>query len=115
MGTERAFQPGSYGVSSLWLLASFALSFLAALAGGRVSARVGRGQKAVSILAGLVVALGLTMAVPALLAPGDASTLERRGDMSSFEAMQKAQQPNWVSLTVPLVGAVGVLLGGRRS
>ena len=31
-----------------------------------------------------------------------------------FEAMTKAKQPKWVALVNPLIGAAGVLLGGRR-
>lgn len=115
MGTDRAFEPGSYSVSRLWLLASLALSLVAALAGGRVCARIGGDSRAVPILAGFVVVLGLAMAVPALQAPGDPAAVERSGDVGNFAAMERAQQPHWMTLTLPALGAAGVLLGGRRA
>jgi len=115
MGTERAFEAGSYGVSRLWLLTSLALSLVAALAGGRVCARIGGTSRAVPVLAGMVVVLGLVMAVPALQAPGDPAAMERSGDVGNFAAMQKAQQPHWMTLTLPALGAAGGLRGGRRS
>lgn len=114
MGAERAYQPGSYGVSALWLVTTLVLSLIAAIAGGCVCARIGRGRMPVGILAGLVIVLGLIMAVPALNAPADPAAMQRPGDVGMFEAIQKAQQPDWVTLVNPLLGAVGVLLGGRR-
>lgn len=114
MGTERAFQPGSYAVTGLWLLTSFVLSFVAALVGGRVCARIGRGRKAVVGLAGLIVLLGLVLAIPALKAPDDPAAMQRSGDVANFGAMQQAKQPKWVALLTPFVGAIGVILGGKR-
>jgi hypothetical protein len=32
--------------------------------------------------------------------------------MSMFEAMQQAQTPVWVMLLNPVIGAIGVLVGG---
>jgi len=39
LGTERAFAPGSWDPSVLWLVVSFALGLLAAVVGGWVCAR----------------------------------------------------------------------------
>ena len=114
MGAERSFLPGSYAVSTNWVLVSFVLSFLAALAGGWVCRKLATTRKPVIILAVFVVVLGLGMAIPALQAP-DPSTLVRSGDVGNFEAFSKARSPAWVSVLTPLVGAVGVLLAGRRS
>ena len=35
MGTDRAFKPGVYDVTAIWLVVMFAISILAAFVGGR--------------------------------------------------------------------------------
>ena len=113
MGTERAFQPGTYDVTALWLVVSFALSLLAAAAGGYVCALIAKNARATFALAGLVVVLGLLFAVPVLMNAGGEQPA-RSEQVGNLDAMQRAQQPAWVALLNPLVGAAGVLLGGRR-
>ena len=77
MGTERAFLPGTYEVSSLWLAVSFVFGFVAALIGGCVCRAIARNTKAVVYLAALVIVLGIALAVPVLTAP-DAGTPKAR-------------------------------------
>lgn len=108
MGTERAFKPGSHDVSGLWLLVSFVLSIAAALLGGWVCAVIAPGSKAPMVLAGLVLILGLMLAVMTLNTPDPGP---RAADVSSMDAMQKAKQPNWVAFANPIIGAVGVVMG----
>jgi len=112
MGADRAFQPGSYEVSCLWLTVSFTLGLIASVAGGYVCAAVAGGRQAPLVLALLVVVLGLLMAVPVALA-GDAEEKARAGDVANIEAMNNARQPVWVVFLNPLLGAAGVLLGAR--
>jgi len=61
----------------------------------------------------VVIVLGLALAIPTVtqregLAP-------RPATVGNMEAMQQARTPPWVAFLNPLVGALGVLLGGRRS
>lgn len=113
MGPDRAFQPGTYEVSGLWLVASFSVSLVAAILGGVVARRIS-GPGAARALAALVVVLGLVMAWPVLNPSADTRPTVRSAGTPNLEAMQNARQPAWVSLTIPLVGAVGVLIGGSR-
>ena len=115
MGTNMAFEEGSYSVSVLWLVVSFALGLIAAVVGGFVCAAVSRASKAPLILAGLVLVLGLLMALPVLSASYDDQTVMREIDVGTFDAMQKGKQPPWVALTNPFVGVIGVLLGSKLS
>lgn len=113
LGGDLAFQPETYEVSWLWIFASFILSFAAALVGGLVCAAVARGKGAVAVLAGIVLVLGLAMAMPELGRPEIAA---RRPDrVGNFEAFQNAEQPAWVMVVLPFLGAAGVLLGGALS
>ncbi len=111
LGTDGAFQSGTYEVSVAWIVVSFVLSFVAAMLGGLVSAAIGKGSRAPLGLAVLVLVLGLAMAVPVLTAPEqDAATRDEA--VATFEAMSQARQPGWVAVLTPIVGAVGVLIGG---
>ncbi len=113
MGTNGAFAEGSYDVTVLWLVVSFVLGLIAAVAGGFVCAAVAKGSKAPLALAGLVLVLGLLMALPVLTASDDGQPLIREADVSTFDAMQQAKQPPWVALANPFVAVIGVLLGAK--
>jgi hypothetical protein len=112
MGSDRAFRPGSYEASDVWIWCSFAVGLLAAVVGGWVCAAVGKSRNAVLALAAVVILLGLLMAVP-ILAGLQGESQARAGDVSNMDAMMKARTPGWVALLNPVVGAAGVILGGR--
>ena len=112
MGADGAFRKGTYVPSLPWILVTFVLSFAAAMAGGWVSVAVGKSIKSATILATVVFVLGLALAVVTM----NESPMEnpvRLGDVSNFEAMQKAKEPTWVAFTNPILGAIGVVAGAR--
>jgi len=113
MGSGGAFEPGSYDVSPLWIVASMVLGLIAAFVGGRVCAQFSQNPKAPYALVAVVLVLGIGMAVPALNTPNHTQSLIREGDVGNIEAMQSAKQPTWLSFVNPVIGAVGVLLGAR--
>ena len=113
MGADRAFQPGSYAPSMLWLILSVVLGFLAAWVGGVVCARIGGSGRAPKVLAAVVVVLGLLMALPALNPATDPRPTVRAGTVGNMEAMSNARQPVWMALLIPIIGAAGALVGGR--
>jgi len=76
-----------------------------------VCARIGRRRAAVIALAVVVVALGLAVAAMEFTHSGERVPVARSGEVSNFDAMQLAQQPMWLTLLNPLLGALGVLLG----
>ncbi len=110
MGTEGAFQPGSYNVSTMWVLASIVLGFLAAILGGWVCAAITKNQKAAMALAGLVLVLGVLLAIPTLSQEAGGV---RTGDVDNMTAMNSARQPSWLAFLNPLIGAAGVMLGAK--
>jgi hypothetical protein len=113
LGADGSFKPGTYEVSALWLIVSFVLSFVAAVLGGYVCAFIAKSLKPPKVLAAVVLALGLVLALP-VLTGGGGEPQPRPETVDTVEAMQNAEQPLWVTLLTPLVGAVGVLVGARR-
>ena len=112
LGPDRAFQPGTYEVSTIWVIACFAASLLAAVVGGFLCSRISGGG-AVKSLAVLVVVLGVLFALPALNPANDPRPLVRPPGTSSLVAVTNSRQPPWAALAFPIVGAIGVLIGGR--
>jgi len=112
MGADRAFKPGVYEVTMLWLTVMFVVSIVAAIVGGKVCALIAKNVKATFALAGLVLILGLLSAIPSFTSAGSESKA-RTGDVPNTEAMMSAKQPAWVALLMPVIGVVGVMLGGR--
>lgn len=110
MGADKAFLPQSYDPSMLWIVVSFLLGLLAAIVGGVVCAAIARRPRPVTALALVVVVLGVLLAFPSLAVVPDPAP--RSGDVSNLEAMTKARTPSWVAFANPVVGAVGVMLGG---
>ena len=37
----------------------------------------------------------------------------RMGEVSNLQAMANAREPKWVSITTPLIGVFGVIVGGK--
>lgn len=112
LGAEGAFQPGTYAVSTLWVVLSLVLGFLCAFFGGWIAATIGRGFQAGRALAIVVVVLGIVFAVPVMRDRTDPGP--RDANVPNMAAMQQARTPLWVALLNPLVGAVGVIVGARR-
>ncbi len=113
MGTEGAFQPGTYEPSTLWLVVSFVLAFIAAMAGGCTCIWIAKKMTPAYALAGLAMVLGLAMAGAMMMEPPGTRLTVRSGDVPNMEAMQNARTPLWVALVNPFLGAAGVLLGAR--
>ena len=112
LGPDRAFQPGTYEVSTVWVVACFAASLLAAVVGGHVCRRIA-GPGAVKALAAIVVVLGFLLALPALNPANDPRPLVRPPDTPILVTVTNSRQPSWAAMAFPVVGAIGVLIGGR--
>jgi hypothetical protein len=111
LGMERTFQPGTYDVTPLWIFVMLVFSFLAAVVGGTVCRIVSDRKIALALLVALVLVLGLVSAVPALYAVE--TNAVRAGDVSNLQAVMNAREPKWVSVLLPVVGIIGVVIGGR--
>ncbi len=113
IGADRAFQAGTYDVSGLWIGVMSAVGLIAAMAGGWVCATIA-GRGGVKALAGLVLILGILFAIPVLFASPNAEKKVRPADVSMMTAMSESQQPAWAAILNPVLGVVGVMIGGKR-
>lgn len=115
MGDDRTYQPGSWEVSTTWLVVSFVLGALAAVSGGWVCAKIARSMTAPMALAALVLVLGLIMAIPALTGTQGDPPHARTAEVTLFDAMQYSKSPTIALILNPVIGATGVLIGARTT
>jgi len=113
MGSEWAFEPGSWEASDVWLLISFGANLVIGIISGFICVLIAKSTRAPLTLAVVVFALGIVFAIPAIVAQESATSLVRRGEFSQVEAMEHAREPLWAPFTVPFIGALGVLVGGK--
>ena len=112
LGADRAFRPGTYDVSPLWIALWLLVGIAAGLLGGMVCAVVGRSARAPKILCIVVLLLGLLSAIPAFRPPA-VEPEPRSSAVPNLEAMMKAKEPIWMALLNPIIGGAGVLAGAR--
>lgn len=111
IGADGAFQPGTYEVSALWIVVSIAIGFGAALLGGWVARAVARRATGPRVLAAVVAVLGVALALTSMGGAPDPGV--RSDTVGTFQAAAVAQTPFWLMLLNPVIGAIGVLVGGR--
>ena len=111
VGPTHAFQPGSWEVPVGWALGSLVLGFVGAYIAGLVCVRVAHDGRAATILIGLVIVFGVVRA----LTPVEMPAGPRPDDVSLMAATANAVHPAWFNWLNPLIGAVGVWFGSRKS
>lgn len=113
MGPDWSFKPSSYQASTRWTVMQFTVILVTAVIAGLVCAIIARGGKAPMVLAGLVLAIGFALGAVAISMKPDNANEVRTGDVPNMEAMSKAHHPTWVVFLGPVIGAVGVVIGGK--
>jgi hypothetical protein len=114
-GAEGAFAPGSTVASLPWSITSCLIGFIAAIIAGVVAATIGKDPDnlSVKILAGLMLVLGLGIAVMTMgVEPGPMPAGTVLADMSFMEAGAVAVNPAWYNWVIPFIGAAGAFVGG---
>ncbi len=79
-----------------------------AMVGGFVAAAIARSGRPVQVLAVLTLVLGIAFAVPML----GKEPQPRTPDMTTADLMEHGVHPVWYPFTHPVVGMIGVLIGG---
>lgn len=113
IGAEGAFQEGSVVASTTWSLVNLVFGFVAALIGGVAAVAIGKHANTARALAGLVLVLGLILAIAALgEQPEPLPEGKTVAELTFTEAGDVAMSPNWYNFVIPLVGVIGVTIGG---
>lgn len=119
LGPSFAYQPGTTHVTLAWIGLNLPLSLMAAIAGGYVTEWISTSDSfvPVKVLAGILLGVGLIMAVAHLFT--DQSAAQQIADsistegMNAFGASSEAVQPIWYNFLIPFIGAAGVMVGGH--
>ncbi|NNF43250.1 MAG: hypothetical protein HKN62_09400 [Phycisphaerales bacterium] len=111
LGPDGAFEPGGWDTSLTWNLVNPVIGLAAAIVAGWVCALISPGGRSIAILVGLIVVLGALSAVSVMMKPEP--TTPRVETVTMFEAMNAAQAPLWTVILNPIVGVIGVVIGGR--
>ncbi len=113
LGADGSFEPGTYEVSIVWIIISFIFGLAAAVLGGYLCVLISKNNKAVLVLAALVLIFGIAMAIPVLGESADYVYEMRKNDVSNMEAMLNAKQPAYMLILNPIIGALGVFAGSK--
>tara|TARA_Y100001933_G_C18814941_1_gene486665 strand:+ start:108 stop:581 length:474 start_codon:yes stop_codon:yes gene_type:complete len=112
LGTDGAYKPGSWEVSTTWSIGALIIGFFVALLGGFVCKLVsGRRRGAVVAMAVLIAVLGTLEFVMQMNREPPAEP--RPEQVATMDAAAKSSTPLWVAGTNVLIGTVGVLIGGN--
>lgn len=109
LGPDRSFLPAQYHPTMLWTISAFVLGFIASVIGGYVASLIGK-SGGVKIMAGILVIIGAIVIV--MLAFDKTPEEVRTGDVPNWDAMLKAREPLWVGVVNPILGLIGVFVGG---
>jgi hypothetical protein len=112
MGTDWAYQQGSFAVSVPWVLSMFAAGAVAAWLGGWVCRWISGNARSVLALALVIGVLGTVTLVLQLAGRPDELPL-RAGDVPLNDAMALSIQPMYAMIVNPVLGVVCSLFGGR--
>jgi len=116
LGTDRAYQAGTYNISNIWIGVLAVAGLVAALIGGFACAKFAKAGSSAPIgLFALVFVAGVATAIYLGI---KADPGPRAGDVSVFDAPKLSVQPTWytwASIPITLAGVfVGASLGCKK-
>ncbi len=112
MGTDWSFKPRSFQPSTRWTAMQFVIIIVTSIIAGLICAAIAKGGKAPLALAAVVLVVGLGAAVLKTSLRPDTHEV-RIGSVSQQDARDKARPLMWVVFLGPVIGAVGVAIGGK--
>lgn len=110
MGPDRLLEPGLWTGNLFLCIAAPAITLIAGLFGGWMCTKIGYTSTPVTVLAVVVLLLGLLTAFFTLQKP--APTGPRAPGLTMTEIMEKGREPTWLLIFNPIGGAAAVLIGG---
>jgi len=111
LGADRAFEPGTYALSGIWIGLVIAITSISGLIGGLTCAAISKSRTTGLVFALIVFVLGFVFELPNIMK--DHTPVARTSDVSNMEAMGKAQPPGWLCIFNPFLAGAAVLMGTR--
>ncbi|MDF1809351.1 MAG: hypothetical protein P1U42_06615 [Phycisphaerales bacterium] len=113
MGADKAFEPGTYEITTLWIVVMASIGLCSAFVGGIVCALISKSSKGavMSLMTLMVILSGINIVSIAMKEAPAPEDQIRSESTSNMDAMMKAQTPVWVAGIDPIVGVIGVMLG----
>lgn len=116
LGADRVFVGTTWQSSDLWNTLAIVLGAIAAFLGGIVATWWGGSKRAGRLLAAIIIALGI-VASAATVGQSVMKDPPARPAVMTFadwgNSSKYSRQPVWFTVAMPIVGAVGVVLGMR--
>ncbi len=127
LGAEKSFQPNSWLASNTWVIAGMGIGLVAAILGGITCKLISASSTTVKVFAGIILVFGVAIAALGMtqVAPDESTTAIAEGEpdpnappaapypeVTMMEAMQYAKEPAITAWSNPIIGCVGVLIGG---
>lgn len=112
VGAERVFEPGTFRITTLWIILALLVTPISAAVGGYVCSAISRSFRAVQVLAGVVLVVAILVCIPKMTE--DQTPKPRTGDLPMMEAMQQGQAPLWMHLASAMLSGVAVIVGRKR-
>jgi hypothetical protein len=110
LGADRAFEPGTYALSGIWIGLVIAITFIAGLVGGLTCAAISKSRTTGLVFALIVFVLSFVFELPNIM---HSTPVARAGEVPNMEAMGKAQPPLWLCILNPFLGGAAILMGTR--
>jgi hypothetical protein len=107
------FVPGGFESTTTFIGIAIVITLVTAIIGGLICASIARGGKATLVLAIVVFVLGMLLAIPAVTKRNANLHLIRTADTTKMEVVNNGYWPVWVPFAFPVVGAIGVVVGGK--
>ena len=105
LGLDVVMEPGRFVTSDVYDVYALLVSVSGALLGGWMCASIGRSRMAVTVLAVLCFAGGVTNTLAQRRKPEPGG---RATNVAVAEAVSRRKEPVWFTLVVPVVGFAGV-------
>jgi hypothetical protein len=112
LGIDHVLESGRFD-TAVWVdIYSIVVAFVGALLGGIIARKVGGSATAVFALAVIGFAGGVVNAVGQRSKPEPGP---RDGGSTVMQAVTARKEPIWLALSIPVLGVIGVLVGGQRA
>jgi hypothetical protein len=111
LGLDWILEPGTYDATTKWSVIALVIGLVGAIIGGLVCSLIARKSIATKVLAALLLVFGgLNAGLPLMSERPELGP--RPADETMDVSIPKLQEPTWVAIANPIVGFVGVMIGG---